>query len=138
MKKILIYTVIFAIVSVTIYFLFLYYASYSQGYRAGELIKITRKGYVFKTWEGELSQGVSEAQLFRFSVTDDEIIEKLKNLQGQQVKLTYKERFKTMPWWGDTEYFIIDVEKTKKHQNNTNQNNTNQNNTNQNNTVQEE
>ncbi|PID69669.1 MAG: 6-phosphogluconate dehydrogenase [Flavobacteriales bacterium] len=94
------------------YYLFVYYATYSNGYRSGELVKITYKGLLFKTWEGEISQGVSEAQRFYFSVEDDEkeVIQQLKDKQGQDVKLTYKERFATFPWLGDTKYFVTKVD----------------------------
>lgn len=100
---------------IVIYFLFVYYVTYSQGYRSGELVKISHKGVLFKTWEGEISQGVSESQIFKFSVesSENEVIEQLKDLQGQNVKLTYKERFATFPWLGDTKYFITEVKKTE-------------------------
>jgi len=104
------------IIAVTVvYFLFIYYATYSEGYRAGELVKFSHKGVVFKTWEGEISQGVSEAQIFSFSVEDNEkqVIKDLQDFQGQSVKLMYKERFATFSWLGDTKYFIIKVEKTE-------------------------
>jgi uncharacterized protein YxeA len=114
MKKILISIVIVLSLIIAGYFTFVYYASYSEGYRAGELIKFSHKGLMFKTWEGELSQGVSEAQRFEFSVEDnqEEVIKSLKDLQGKMVKLTYKERFATFPWWGDTKYFVIKAEQT--------------------------
>ncbi|WP_309597636.1 hypothetical protein [Flavobacterium oreochromis] len=84
------------------YFTILYYATYSEGTRTGELIKFSKKGYVFKTWEGELSQGLSGNKIFSFSILDNEnrTIEKLKNLEGRYVKVTYIERYKTFPWWG--------------------------------------
>jgi hypothetical protein len=112
MKKFLIYAGIIIVLLLGGYYTFIYFASYSKGYRAGELIKITHKGVIFKTWEGELAQGVSESQFFEFSVTDEEIVERLKDLQGHSVKLTYKERFRTFPWWGDTRYFIVGVAET--------------------------
>jgi hypothetical protein len=112
MKKFLIYAGIVIVLLLGGYYTFVYFASYSKGYRAGELIKISHKGVIFRTWEGELAQGVSESQFFQFSVTDEEIIEELKELQGHRVKLTYKERFRTFAWWGDTRYFIVDVEET--------------------------
>ncbi len=92
----------------------IYYASFSEGYRAGELVKFSHKGIFFKTWEGEISQGVSEAQRFFFSVEDKnkEVIQSLIDLQGHPVKVKYKERFGTFPWLGDTKYFVISVEKT--------------------------
>lgn len=94
------------------YYAFVYYLNFSEGYRAGELIKISNKGVIFKTWEGEISQGVSESQRFVFSIEDKqiEVIEKLKNMQGKEVNLTYIERFGTFPWLGDTKYFITKVD----------------------------
>jgi hypothetical protein len=88
---------------------------YSEGYRAGKLVKISHKGVIFKTWEGEISQGVSNAQVFEFSVEDKEksVIKLLQKYQGEFVKLTYKERYRTFPWLGDTKYFITKVEKTE-------------------------
>ncbi|MGB5509734.1 6-phosphogluconate dehydrogenase [Robiginitalea sp.] len=95
-------------------FLFLYYVTYSEGVRSGELIKFSRKGVIFKTWEGEISQGISGAQIFQFSVLDrdQEVIESLKAAEGQYVKVNYEERFTTFAWWGETKYFITSVEVT--------------------------
>ncbi len=113
MKKIIISTVLILILIIAGYFTFVYYVSYSEGYRAGKLVKFTYRGVVFKTWEGELSQGVSDAQRFEFSVEkkEKEVIQQLKDLQGKLVKLTYKERFATFPWLGDAKYFVTKVEK---------------------------
>ena len=113
MRKFIFITLI-AITSVLMaYYTFVYYVPYSEGFRSGELIKISNKGIVFKTWEGEISQGISGAQIFSFSVLDkdQEVVEDLKNLQGHYVKLTYVERYKTFSWWGDSKYFITKVEK---------------------------
>ena len=98
------------------YYLFIYYAHYSEGFRAGELVKISKKGVMMKTWEGEMSQGVSDDQIFKFSIEDKnkDVIDKLIDLQGEKVKLTYVERYRTFPWLGDTKYFIIKAEKAKK------------------------
>lgn len=97
------------------YFAFLYYVPYSEGIRSGELIKLSHKGMVIKTWEGELSQGISGAQIFSFSVLDKDkkAIEDLKGLQGNYVKITYVERYRTFAWWGETRYFVTSVEKEK-------------------------
>ena len=115
MKKIAIIIFSTLILGVVLYFLSIYYITYSEGYRAGELVKFSHKGLIFRTWEGEISQGVSEAQVFTFSVEDneEEVIQSLKDLQGKDVKLTYKERFATFPWLGDSTYFITKVEKTE-------------------------
>jgi uncharacterized protein YwgA len=110
-KKILIYSFLFITVFIAAYFAFVYYVPYSEGVRSGELIKISHKGYVVKTWEGEISQGISGAQIFQFSIMDNqpEAIEKLKELQGKFVKVDYIERYKTFFWWGDTKYFVTNV-----------------------------
>ncbi len=115
MKKILTIVIIGSIVVLAAYFAFVYYATYSEGFRSGELVKITKKGVVFKTWEGRLSQGVSDSQHFDFSVEDknEKVLQDLKNLQGHYVKLTYMERYRTFPWLGETKYFVTKVEETK-------------------------
>ncbi|WP_405201801.1 6-phosphogluconate dehydrogenase [Dokdonia sp. LLG6352-1] len=111
MKKILfvVLTTIFLLAAA--WFAFIYYVPYSKGTRAGELIKFSSKGVIFKTWEGEISQGISGAQIFSFSVLDqeEEAIEALNKYQGQYVKVEYIERFGTFSFWGDTKYFITKV-----------------------------
>lgn len=113
MKKFLVYTIIVIIFAFSGYYAFVYFFSYSQGYRAGELVKFSKKGVLYKTWEGQISQEATQP-LWNFSVQDNEpeVIKQLKSLQGQHVKLSYKERFKTFPWWGDTHYFVTAVEQT--------------------------
>ena len=98
-----------------IYYAFIYFVSFSEGVRSGELIKLTHKGVIAKTWEGEISQGISGAQIFAFSVLDKDkdVIEKLKEYQGQYVKVNYTERYTTFFWLGDTKYFITAVEAEK-------------------------
>ncbi len=111
MKKVL-FLLIGAILAIYfIYVAFIYYVPYSEGTRSGELIKFSRKGVIAKTWEGEISQGISGAQIFEFSVLDseDEAIKKLQEFQGRYVKVTYVERFGTFFFWGDTKHFITEV-----------------------------
>lgn len=112
MKKVVALIILVIILGCSGYYAIVYYSHFSKGFRAGELIKISNKGVIFKTWEGEISQGVSESQRFEFSIEDKqtEVIEKMIKLQGHQVSLTYMERFGTFPWLGDTKYFITKVE----------------------------
>ena len=111
MKKVLILFLLAITLLATAYYTFLYYVPYSEGTRSGELIKFSYRGAVVKTWEGEISQGISGAQIFSFSVMDKEkeVIQKLKDYQGKYVKLTYVERFGTFFFWGDTKYFITNI-----------------------------
>ncbi len=112
-KKFFLYVLLLTSVVTTLYFTFVYYVPYSEGVRSGELIKISKKGYVVKTWEGEISQGISGAQVFQFSVMDNQpgVIDSLKKFQGNFIKVEYVERYKTFFWWGDTRYFITKVER---------------------------
>ena len=107
---------IFAIIGILLaYYAFIYFVTYSEGIRSGELIKFSNKGVIVKTWEGEISQGISGAQIFSFSVLDkdDEVIKKLQEYQGQYVKLTYVERYATFFWLGDSKYFVTAVSPEK-------------------------
>lgn len=115
LRKIILYFIVIAALFATLFFTIVFYATYSEGNRSGELIKFSNKGYVFKTWEGELSQGLSGNKIFAFSVLDEnqEIITKLQEMQGRYVKVTYVERYKTFPWWGETTYFVTAVQEEK-------------------------
>ena len=112
MKKVLALIILGIAIVAGSYFAFIYFVPYSEGVRSGELIKISHKGVLVKTWEGEISQGISGAQIFSFSVEDieKEVIDDLKQFQGRYVKVHYKERFGTFFWLGDTKYFITKVE----------------------------
>ncbi len=112
-KKIVFFSILFIVLGISAYMAYVFYVPYSTGTRSGELIKISNKGYVVKTWEGEISQGISGAQIFQFSVLDNdkEVIDSLRALQGNFVKVEYVERLRTFFWWGDTRYFIKKVEK---------------------------
>ncbi len=100
---------------------FIYYficgLTYSDGKRSGVLIKVSRKGYIFKTYEGDLnSGGISQGDgtimpnaIFKFSVTEKSVFEKLEALQGKKVVIDYKQVMKNFFWQGDTDYFIYDV-----------------------------
>ena len=111
MKKILGVVLTTIVLLAVIWYSFIYFATYSDGYRSGELIKFSHKGIIVKTWEGEVSQGISGAQIFSFSVMDNqpEVIKRLKEYQGKYVKLKYEEKFGTCLFWGDTKYFITEV-----------------------------
>ena len=87
--------------------------SYSSGERAGFLQKVSHKGWICKTWEGELSlvamPGASPEK-FLFTVRDDAIAQKVSAAAGKRVTLIY-EQHKGLPssCFGDTDYFVVDV-----------------------------
>ena len=87
--------------------------SYSEGERAGFLQKFSRKGWVCKTWEGEIlltSMPGAIPERFEFSVRDDEIAKQLMAATGKRVLLSYAQR-KGVPstCFGETEYFVEKV-----------------------------
>ena len=112
---------------------FFYFGVYSEGYRAGSIVKISKKGVLFKTIEGQLNVETFGAvrdpnnfsQPFNFSVAGDrtDVCEALKaaSLTGERVNLKYEEHYLKFFWRGDTKYFIIDVEKSEPAKNKTTQ-----------------
>ncbi len=112
MKKILALILLGIFLIASVYYAITYYVPYSEGVRSGELIKFSKKGILFKTYEGEISQGISGAQIFKFSVEGNkkEVIKNLEKFNGRYVKVTYIERFGTFFWLGDTKYFVTKVE----------------------------
>src|SRR5215472_12574662 len=88
--------------------------SYSDGERAGLLQKFSRKGWVCKTYEGEMvlaTVATVNAEKFLFTVRDAEIAKQLTADIGQHVKVHYEQR-KWIPTscFGDTEYFVTSVQ----------------------------
>ncbi len=109
--KYLVKFLVFLVIIAGLFYAFNYYVPYSEGFRAGKLIKLSKKGIIFKTWEGELSLGIGQDQRWAFSIEDKDkdVREKLIELQGKEVKIKYIERFYTFPWMGDTKYFAKEV-----------------------------
>ena len=90
--------------------------SYSDGERAGFLQKFYRKGWICKTWEGEMAMVTlpgTVAEKFLFTVRDDDLAKQLNATIGKRVTVHYEQR-KWIPTscFGDTEYFVTRVELT--------------------------
>jgi hypothetical protein len=89
--------------------------SFSDGTRAGYNQKLSRRGWICKTWEGELAMTTSPGtapQIFRYSVRVDSVARAIEALEGQQVSLHY-EQHKGVPTscFGETEYYVTSVRK---------------------------
>lgn len=93
--------------------------TYSEGNRAGYLIKISKKGYIFKTYEGELNLGgvtsgdvtaIMGNNRWEFSVQDEAVYNKLQQYEGKQISVHYRQQLRAFPWQGDTPYFVDGVE----------------------------
>jgi lysophospholipid acyltransferase (LPLAT)-like uncharacterized protein len=87
--------------------------SYSSGERAGYVQKFSHKGWIFKTWEGELamvSMPGTNPEKFYFSVRDDSIAAAINQTLGQRVALHYDQHIGIpVDWFGETEYFVVGV-----------------------------
>jgi uncharacterized protein YwgA len=116
---------IIAIIAVIAVFSFSYWGTYSEGVRSGMVVKISKKGWVFKTYEGQLNLqtfGANKSpnlvsESFEFSVESDQeaVIKALEeaSLSGERVSLKYEERLAKFFWRGDTKYFVTEVERLK-------------------------
>ncbi|MFQ6405730.1 hypothetical protein ACIDE9_13275 [Methylophilus sp. 'Pure River'] len=87
---------------------------YSDGERIGYVQKLAHKGWVCKTWEGELvlvTVPGTQAEKFYFTVRDAAVIAKVNQLAGERVRLLYKEH-KGVPssCFGETSHYVYDVD----------------------------
>ena len=87
---------------------------YSDGERAGYVQKFSRKGWICKTWEGELAMANlpgTMPQIFTFSVRDPAVADRINKTIGGRVRLHY-EQHPGLPTdcFGETEYFVTDVQ----------------------------
>ena len=87
--------------------------SYSEGDRAGYVQKFSRKGWICKTWEGELAMvnmPGAMPEIFAFTVRDEAVAAKLNETLGQRVAITYQEhRGIPTQCFGETGYFVTGV-----------------------------
>jgi hypothetical protein len=87
--------------------------SYSSGERVGYVQKLSRKGWICPTWEGELAMSPvpgAPPQIFPFSIRDEALATRISQSEGKRVSLHYQQK-KGVPskCFGETEYFITDV-----------------------------
>jgi hypothetical protein len=99
---------------VVLYTMFMLWWSYSDGERAGVLQKFSQRGWVCKTYEGELAlyvvAGVAP-QIWNFSVRDPAVAAELAKTVGQNVRLHYREhRGLPTSCFGETDYFVDRLE----------------------------
>lgn len=115
MKKFLTILILSIIVIGGAWFAWHFYWVLGEGVKAGQLNYITKKGYIFKTYEGKLIQvgfqggqaGAVQSNEFRFSVVNEGIANKLMMNSGKEFDLHYKEYMGALPWRG-TSLFVVD------------------------------
>jgi hypothetical protein len=95
-----------------------YFNVYSDGERTGLLTKLSHKGNVFKTYEGEVLIGnfqqapnMMVPEKFYFSVKNEKLADTLMKLQGKVISLKYHQYRKTLPWRGESVYVVTDLQR---------------------------
>ncbi len=112
-----------AVILTTVVTLFLVYAIYREGVRAGTVLKISKRGMLFKTYEGQLDLEVFGAnvnkenllnQAFMFLVKDPAVIKDLDavSISGERVNLRYEEKYLQLSFLWETKYFVTAVERS--------------------------
>ncbi len=113
LKRLLSFLLI-VVLLVVLYFFVVLSWSYSTGERAGWIQKLSNKGWVCKTWEGELAlvslPGTSTVEKFQFTVRDAAVAAELTQAMGKRVALHYEEKV-GLPTscFGETRHYITQV-----------------------------
>ena len=96
-----------------VYLLFAYHFTYSQGESVGYVQKISYKGWVCKTWEGEQVRALAVMpaipEKFAFTVRDTEVADQINASIGKKVVLQYEQHKGLPSCFGDTEHFVSKV-----------------------------
>ena len=101
------------IIAAALYVLVVVFWSYSSGERAGWVQKLSSKGWLCKTWEGEMamvSMPGTTTEKFIFTIWDDEVAEQVNKAMGKRVALHYEEKV-GIPTrcFGETRYYVTKV-----------------------------
>jgi hypothetical protein len=120
MKKFIKIIVVSIIIIFAGWFWWKFYFTYSEGERSGLLQKFSRKGNIFKTYEGEMvlnsltangSLSPYSTEKFYFSVEDDSLgkVMQAHTYEGKRVVIHYNQKNGVLPWRGDTEFIVDSV-----------------------------
>lgn len=104
-------TIILLVLATFIYWR--YYFVYSEGTKAGILNTFQQKGFVFKTYEGNLIQSGFKANVqsneFVFSVVDEKVAQVLNQNSGREINVHYKRYLGALPWRGAEKYIVDSI-----------------------------
>jgi len=111
--KLLFWLVIVPLALAAAYFFLVLKWSYSSGERAGWVQKFSRKGWLCKTWEGEMAMVTmpgSTPEKFLFTVWDDNVAEQVNRVMGKRVTVHYEEKV-GLPTtcFGETRHYVTGV-----------------------------
>jgi hypothetical protein len=117
LKKIAYWILLIVIVIIGLIGYFKYEFTFSKGYRAGLLQKISERGLIFKTFEGEMvlssvqsnSNVAIASEKFQFSVANETVAKSMEQIQGRHVVVHYMEKKGALPWRGDSRYIVDSI-----------------------------
>jgi hypothetical protein len=109
----ILFLLVFPAVVVAAYTWLSLHYTYSSGERTGYVQKISKKGWICKTWEGELAMTTvpgTAPQIFQFTVRDDATAHQIEQATGSRAVLSYQQhRGIPTSCFGETEYFVIGI-----------------------------
>ena len=115
-----IFLILLTVIAIFCIYVFICGLTYSSGTRTGVVIKVSQKGFIFKTYEGELNLGgfsqgegtIITKNIWNFSIqkNDTAIYNAITRSEGKQIRLHYKEVIKHFFWQSETSYFIDKAE----------------------------
>jgi hypothetical protein len=105
--------VLTVVIGLGLYLMFAYHFTYSKGESVGYVQKLSYKGWICKTWEGEQVRALAVMpaipEKFAFTVRDTEVADQINALIGQKVVVEYAQHKGLPSCFGETEYFISKV-----------------------------
>jgi hypothetical protein len=105
--------VLTVVIGFGLYLMFAYHFTYSKGESVGYVQKLSYKGWICKTWEGEQVRALAVMpaipEKFAFTVRDTDVADQINALIGQKVVVEYAQHKGLPSCFGETEYFISKV-----------------------------
>ena len=111
-KRLLLYSLLLVVGAAALYLFAAYKFTYSSGERAGYVQKFSKKGWLCKTWEGELAMATMPGvmpETFAFTLHDDNVAAEINKSMGQRVALSYEQKVGLPSCFGDTAYWVTHV-----------------------------
>ena len=111
-KRLLLYSLLLVVGAAALYLFAAYKFTYSSGERAGYVQKFSKKGWLCKTWEGELAMANLPGAMpekFAFTLHDDAVAAEVNKTMGQRVTLSYEQKVGLPSCFGDTAYWVTHV-----------------------------
>jgi hypothetical protein len=112
LKRLVLFGLLAVIAATALYLVLALQYSYSSGERAGYVQKFSRKGWVCKTWEGELAMvnlPGAVPEVFSFTVRDDAVAAEINKRLGARVSLHYEQHLGLPACFGETSHFVTGV-----------------------------